>query len=162
MSTNFEDKIVIFLERVSSPKQAGFTLVELVIIIVVLGILAVVAVPKFGDISESSKVVATRNEMQTLQLAIVGNPAAVAGGAYIDRGFEGDIGYAPSLLADLVAKPDSIALYNRLTRLGWNGPYVDSSNGEYLTDAWGTTYVYTPASRLIRSVGGSDTITVTF
>ena len=149
-------------ERVSSSGQAGFTLIELVIIIVVLGILAVVAVPKFGDISENSKAVATTSEMQALQRAIIGNSAVVAGGAYIDRGFEGDVGFLPSLLADLVAKPDSITAYNRLTRLGWNGPYVDSSNGDYLTDSWGITYVYVPASRSIRSVGGGDTITVTF
>ena len=36
--------------------RRGFTLVELVIIIVVLGVLAAVAVPKFGDLSKNSKI----------------------------------------------------------------------------------------------------------
>jgi len=143
--------------------QYGFTLIELVMIIVVLGILAAVAVPKFSDMANSSKINATKQELSTLKQAIVGNPGASSGGAYVDRGFEGDVGFMPNLLQDLVRKPDSIAVYDPLTRLGWNGPYLDSLNGAYLVDAWGINYVYQPGSRQIFSTGGnSDTIRVTF
>lgn len=142
--------------------QGGFTLIELVIIIVVLGILAAVAIPKFGDMAESSKVTATRSELVALKKAIVGNPSAVAGGSYIDRGFAGDVGLIPSQLIDLVVKPGSLAVYDRLTRLGWNGPYIDSSGGNYSRDAWGNSYLYEPAIRRIMSINGSDTIQVTF
>jgi len=142
--------------------QSGFTLVELVIIIVTLSILAAVAIPKFSDMAESSKITATKQEMINLKLAIAGNPEAVSGGEYIDRGFEGDVGYLPATLSDLADKPDSISPYNRLTRLGWNGPYIDAADSEYLKDAWGVNYSYEPSSRRLRSVGGSDTITVYF
>jgi len=143
--------------------QRGFTLIELVIIIVVLGILAAVAVPRYFDVAESSKENATKQEMIALRRAIAGNPSATAGGEYIDRGFEGDCGFVPSLLTDLVSKPGSLSVYNPLTRLGWNGPYMDSSSGDYLTDAWGNAYAYQPTLRRLRSTGGgSDTITVTF
>jgi type II secretory pathway pseudopilin PulG len=143
--------------------QTGFTLIEIVIIIVTLGILAAVAVPKFVDLTQSSKVNATKQELMTLKRAIIGNPDVVAGGEYVDRGFEGDVGYPPSRLADLVRKPDSIAVYNPLARHGWNGPYVDSLGGHYAVDAWGNTYVYSSAARTILSTGGgADTIRVTF
>ncbi len=141
--------------------QTGFTLIELVIVIVVLGIIAAVAIPRFGTIVDSSKVTATRSEMQTLKRAIVGNPEAVSGGEYVDRGFEDDVGFLPNSLADLVTKPDSISAYDKLTRLGWNGPYIDGA-ADYLNDSWGSAYGYEVGSRRIFSIGGTDSIVVNF
>lgn len=152
------------LPKVSNAKldRRGFTLIELVIVIVVLGVLAGFAVPRFADMTSGSKVTATLDEMNGLKKAIIGNPSAIAGGEYIDRGFEGDIGWAPSRLQDLAAKPDSLSTYNKLTRLGWNGPYIDSSGGAYLKDAWGVNYTYDRATRRIKSTGGPDSLVVTF
>ncbi|MBD3402095.1 hypothetical protein GF420_04305 [candidate division GN15 bacterium] len=144
--------------------NGGFTLVELVIIIVTLGILAAVAIPRFADVTEGSRTTATTDELNRIKRAIVGNPSAVAGGQQVDRGFEGDVGHLPASLQDLVVKPDSIAAYDRLTRLGWNGPYLDGADNKYLTDAWGNAYVYQPSNRRIISTGGDsgDSVIVTF
>jgi len=140
----------------------GWTLIELVIVIVVLGIMAAVAVPEFADMADSSRINATKQEMLALKVAIVGDPSATSGGVYINRGYEGDVGFVPSALTDLAAKPDSVSSYNPLTRLGWNGPYIDSCSGEYLTDAWSIAYVFQPSSRRILSIGSSDTIRIIF
>lgn len=142
--------------------NGGFTLIEIVMVIVVLGILAAVVFPRMGGLSESSRVTATRSELQVLKRAIVGNPAVVAGGRYVDVGFEGDVGHPPAGLTELAIKPDSINAYDPFTRLGWHGPYVDTTGGDYLTDAWGTAYVFSAAGRTITSLGGPDTIVVTF
>jgi prepilin-type N-terminal cleavage/methylation domain-containing protein len=142
--------------------QRGFTLIELVIIIVVLGILAAVAVPKFADMMDSSKTAATRKELQSLRESIVGNPEVVSSGVVIDRGFLGDVGFVPSQLSDLVVKPDSVSAYDKLTRLGWNGPYIDGDGNDYQSDAWGVAYSYDPAGQRIVSVGGPDSIQITF
>jgi prepilin-type N-terminal cleavage/methylation domain-containing protein len=140
----------------------GFSLIELVMVIVILGIVAAVAIPRMGGISESAKVNITRSEMMVLKKAIVGNPRAMAGGKYVDAGFEGDIGLPPDRLEDLAVKPDSLLDFNKFTGLGWNGPYIDSTADDYLSDAWGSSYVYDHNGRTIKSVGGSDTITLNF
>lgn len=143
-------------------QSRGFTLIELVIVIVVLGIIAAVAIPRFGDLSENSKVKATQAEMAVLKRAIIGGGKVVAGGRYIDVGYYGDVGALPSSLTDLAIKPAAVAVYNQFTRRGWNGPYVDTAGGEYLTDSWGAPYVLDQVSRTLKSVGGPDTLTVTF
>ena len=142
--------------------QSGFTLIELVIVIITLGILAAVAIPKFSDMSESAKRTATEKELLSLKRAISGNPEAIAGGRYIDRGFEGDVGFMPGRLEDLAAKPGSVSTYNQLTGLGWNGPYIDSTENKYLNDAWGNAYHYLSGTRRILSIHGTDSISVTF
>lgn len=50
--------------------ERGFTLIELVIIIVVLGILAAVAIPKYQDITSEAKEAATRGALGSLRSGI--------------------------------------------------------------------------------------------
>lgn len=147
------------MQRVS---DYGFTLIELVIVIVILGIVAAIAIPRMGNLTDSSKASVTQSELTMLKRAIVGNPKVVSGGQFIDVGFEGNTGFPPQALADLTIKPDSVAVYNKFTRLGWNGPYVDSAGGDYLKDSWGSNYILNASARTITSVGGPDTIIAYF
>jgi prepilin-type N-terminal cleavage/methylation domain-containing protein len=142
--------------------RRGFTLIELVIIIVVLGIVAAVAIPKFGSLTENARINATKEEMLTLKKAIVGDPRVTAGGRYINRGFEGDVGHPPANLTELAVKPDSLAAYDKFTRIGWNGPYIDSAGQEYMNDAWGNAYVYDRVARTITATGTTPNIVISF
>jgi len=140
----------------------AFTLIELVIIIVVLGILAAVAIPRMGGLTENSRINATKSEMAMLKRAIVGNAQVTSGGRYIDVGFEGDVGSLPDSLVELALKPAAVASYDKFSRRGWNGPYVDASGDDYLNDSWGTAYQYDKAARTITSSGGADAIVISF
>ncbi|MBP7796342.1 MAG: type II secretion system protein [Elusimicrobiales bacterium] len=51
-------------------KKKGFTLVELMIVIVIIGILAAVAVPKFADMVDKSKEGATKAQLTAIRGAL--------------------------------------------------------------------------------------------
>jgi len=146
----------------SNRSVGGFTLVELVITIVVLGILATVAIPKIGGLIKSSKETATKAEMAELKMAIIGDAKVVAGGKMVNRGFLGDVGHPPSQLLDLVVKPDSLSAYDHVLGFGWNGPYIDTGDGSCFQDAWNVAYSYNAGARTLVSTGSGVNITLGF
>ena len=115
-----------------------------------------------GLMTESAKINSTKDEMRRIKMAIVGDAQVISGGEYTNCGFEGDVGFTPSRIIDLAVKPDSIAVYDKFTRLGWNGPYIDSAGQNYLNDAWGIAYSYDAAARTITSTGPDPDIILSF
>ena len=139
--------------KLRNEPDAGFTIIEMVMVIVVMAALAAVSVPRIDDFITNSKIQASKNEMLQIRAAISGTPDRTAGGRYVDRGFIGDNGAIPTSLNDLISNP-GLPEYDYFSRTGWNGPYlVDDGSGEILRDAWLVNYVLNVADSTIRSFG---------
>ena len=67
-------------QEISAKAEAGFTLIELIMVIVILGILAAVAVPKFTDLSVQARQAAVDNMAGSIAAASTSNLAACAVG----------------------------------------------------------------------------------
>jgi len=126
----------------------GFTLMELIAVIVILGIVASVAMRTIDKSLDNARFDNTRIEMDQLVYAISGNPDLFANGMRTDFGYVGDVGAMPASLNDLVTDPG----YST-----WDGPYVSSDFAQvaddYKRDAWGELYTFNTTN--IESSGGS-------
>lgn len=134
----------------NTSNQKGFTLIELVIVIIVLGLLTGIAFRQIGTQVETAQYEQTKKELDQLAMAITGNPRLLTDGTRTDFGYVGDIGALPTSLVALASNPGGYAT--------WDGPYIDPGpNGnEYLSDAWSSAYLLSDTT--IRSVGSGSSI----
>ena len=98
----------------------GFTLIELMLVLVILATLATVVVPKFTNRSKQAKVTAATTDIANLELAL--------------DSFEIDISRFPTTsegLRALVTKPSNAD--------EWKEPYIKRGVPK---DPWGNDYVY--------------------
>ncbi|RFF26540.1 MULTISPECIES: type II secretion system major pseudopilin GspG [unclassified Wenzhouxiangella] len=97
--------------------NSGFSLIELLVVLIILGLIAGLVVPNIMQRGEDAKLRAADAEVQRLSMAV--------DEFYLDNG------RPPEELRELIEKPGDAT--------NWNGPYVNDSN---LKDPWDNAYQY--------------------
>lgn len=98
-------------------KLHGFTLIEMLLVLVILATLAAIVIPRFTGRSEQARVTAAQSQISAFQLAL--------------DAYEVDTGSYPRELQSLVNEPSGVR--------GWQGPYLQKG---IPLDPWGNEYVY--------------------
>ena len=105
-------------------KIKGFTLMELLIVVVIIGILASMILPNFVGRTDQARRARAKTEIEsTISLAL--------------EMFEADTGSYPSSeqgLSILISAPEEFT--------SWQGPYVAQQTLRDFTDPWGRPYNY--------------------
>jgi general secretion pathway protein G len=98
--------------------EKGFTMIELLVVLVILGLLAGLVGPQFFGKVDSSKVRTAETQVKMLKMAL--------------QTYRLDVGSYPDSLGDLQKAPANAGNY-------WQGPYLDEN---LPLDPWNNDYQY--------------------
>ena len=132
------------MNRTMAPKRTGFTLIEMLIVIVVIAILALIVIPRLLGAGRKAKEAALRGDLHQLRNAI--------------EQFEADMGDHPVALDQLVAAKDNAPSGSGggglpLDGSAYRGPYLRNPDGDLPKDPFtnAANWDYTPATGEVHS-----------
>ncbi len=122
-------------------KERGFTLVELLVVVIIIAILAAIAIPKFTNASLRSKESSLKGELKMLRDGV--------------ELYKNDIGGYPAAITDLSATTAPTNYYNSvssaltsITSGTWKGPYVSNVDNDPISN---TSFNYTYTTGVIHA-----------
>ncbi|PCI53612.1 MAG: hypothetical protein COB45_10175 [Gammaproteobacteria bacterium] len=137
-------------------KNAGFTLLELVVVVAVMGLISSMAMDVYTDNSNQKRFEATKQRLAEIKFAIIGDPMMRVGSQAVLSGYYNDMNRLPETLSELVYQCHDASSYIGVTavdqtaceatsgniwEISWHGPYLTNiqSSGSNLVfrDAWG-------------------------
>jgi len=124
----------------------GFTLVELLIVIVIIAVLAAIAIPKFSNSNQRSRESSLKGDLKIVRDAV--------------QNYYTDTTYYPASLADLAATSapatglDSTGASQTITAANWHGPYLQSVPTDPVSQA---AFTYSTSSPTVGTVTSSAT-----
>ncbi|MBE0434361.1 MAG: type II secretion system protein [Methylomicrobium sp.] len=134
-------------------RQHGLTLVELTVTLLILTVLATIAIRSTNDLGFQVRYEQTKERLEMIRHAILGNPRLIINGQQAISGFVADMGRLPTCLRELVDNYNcDTGLANPIwanagepsnLSVGWRGPYLNISGNpdkdDAFTDGWGNT-----------------------
>jgi general secretion pathway protein G len=106
--------------RPARRRTAAFTLMEIILVVVIIGIMLTLVAPRITGRTEKARETAARNQINAFRTAL--------------QRYEMDIGHFPENLQALVERPSNV------NEEDWDGPYLTSN--VLPPDPWGGQYNY--------------------
>lgn len=111
--------------------KGGFTLLEIIVVVGIISLIVGILIPMVYKVWESQEIDTTKENIQKLKEAMVGNPMQMNSGVRSNFGFVGDLGQLPPTLDALIS-------------YGSYGPYLSGGFDprSFKQDAWGYDLIY--------------------
>jgi prepilin-type N-terminal cleavage/methylation domain-containing protein len=153
------------MNKASSTLAHGFTLIEMTVVLLIMTLLAGVAIRETNSLSFQVRYEQTRERLERIREAILGNPRQIINGQQAVSGFVADMGRLPNNLHELLERKfcsDRRYSYDTCVAnggtpitqhdwefdpssglwYGWRGPYLNISgsalDNDAFVDGWGS------------------------
>lgn len=140
----------------SKPNQHGFTLLELIVVVGVLGLITAMATDFMVNQTNQQRFDTTKLRLEQIRYAIIGDSSRSLNGQPVFSGYIADTGEVPTQLRQLVSNAEYCTTDITKTTeadcgsadwheapVGWKGPYLPVSGiNDDFSDGWGNNDPY--------------------